>query len=114
MTSECARSTSRSTDGVDFVDEDDGRSDLSGFAEQLAHPPRADTNDHRDEFRRARAAERYPCLTSGGTGQQCLACPRRTGEQYSFGGARTKPAVLLGLLQEVDHFVDFGFDLIDP
>ena len=40
----------RAPDGVDLVDEDDRRGDLSCFREQFADPTGADADDHLDEL----------------------------------------------------------------
>ena len=46
-------------DGVDLVDEDDGRGVLLGLLEQVAHPARADADEHLDEVRAGDRVERH-------------------------------------------------------
>ena len=63
------------TDGVDLVDEDDGRRRLLGLLEQVAHPARADADEHLDEVRARDREERHAGLAGHGPGQQVLPVP---------------------------------------
>src|SRR5438876_8245448 len=62
---------------VEFVDEDDRRRVLARLLEEVAHPRRADADEHLDEFRAGDRKERHPGLAGDRTGKQCLAGPRR-------------------------------------
>src|SRR5262245_36140668 len=113
MASECPRSAARATDRLDLVDEDDRRRHFSGLCEQLPYAAGPDADDHLDELRCARAEERNLRLARRGTGQQRLAGPGRPGEQHTLGSTRTETAILSGILQEVDDFVDLRLHLVD-
>ena len=108
-----AGAAARPPDGIDLVDEDDGRRDLARLREQLAHAARADADDHLDELGRARAEERHLGFAGCGAGEQRLARAGRAGEQHALGHARAEAAILLGLLEEVHDLVDLGLDLVD-
>src|SRR5665647_2306037 len=53
-------------DGVDLVDEDDRRGVLLGLVEQVAHPGRADADEHLDEVRTGDRVERHAGLARDG------------------------------------------------
>ena len=64
-------------DGVDLVDEDDGRRVGLGLLEQVADPGGADTDEHLDEVRAGDRVERHAGLAGDGPGEQRLAGARR-------------------------------------
>src|SRR4029079_16844505 len=109
---EGARAAARPADGVDLVDEDDRGRHLPGLAEQLSDPARADADDHLDELGGARAEDRYFALAGGGAGEQRLAGAGRAGQQAPLRRAGAEPAVLVRVLEKIDHLVDLGLDLV--
>ena len=113
MTADRPRTAARAADGVDFVDEDDRRRNLSRLAEELTDAARPHTDDHLDELRRAGAEEGHPCFTRGRAGQQCLAGPWSAGQQHTLRRAGSETTVLVGVLQEIDNLVDLRFHFVD-
>ena len=73
------------TDGVDLVDEDDGRGVLLGLLEQVAHAGGADADEHLDEVGAGDRVERHAGLAGDGAGQQRLAGAGRAVEQDALG-----------------------------
>ena len=59
-------------DGVDLVDEDDRRRVGLGLLEQVAHPGRADTDEHLDEVGAGDRVERHARLAGDGPREQRL------------------------------------------
>ena len=88
-------------DGVDLVDEDDGRGVLLGLLEQVADPGGADTDEHLDEVRTGDRVERHAGLTGDGAGQQGLAGAGRAVEQHALGDLGADGLELRRLLQEL-------------
>ena len=74
-------------DGVDLVDEHDGRRLLAGGGEQVAHPAGADPHEHLHEVRSADRHERNPGLAGDRPGQQRLAGSRRADQKDALGDA---------------------------
>ena len=68
-------------DGVELVDEDDRRSVLAGFLEQLADAGSAETREHLDERGGARRVEVRARLLGDGLGEQRLAGTGRAVEE---------------------------------
>ena len=71
-------------DGVDLVDEDDGRRVLLGLLEQVAHAARADTDEHLDEVGTRDRVERHAGLAGDGAGEQGLAGSGRAVQQHAL------------------------------
>ena len=102
-------------DGVDLVDEDDGRGVGLGLLEQVAHPGGADADEHLDEVGAGDRVERDARLAGDGPGEQGLAGAGRAVEQDALGdlGADREELgglgeELLDLLQLLDRLVDAG------
>ena len=89
------------SDGVDLVDEDDGRSVLLGLLEEVAHAARADTDEHLDEVGAGDGVERHAGLTGDGAGEQGLAGAGRAVEQHALGDLGADGLELGRLLQEL-------------
>ena len=100
-------------DGVELVDEHDGRRGLLGLLEEVAHPRGADTDDHLDELRRRQGEEGHPGLAGHGPGQQRLARPGRTRQQHTARDGGAEAAVPIGVAQEVDDLDQFVLGLVD-
>ena len=96
-------------DGVDLVDEDDGRRVLLGLLEQVAHAARADADEHLDEVGAGDRVERHARLAGDGAGEQGLAGSGRAVEQHALGDARADGLELGRVLEEV---LDL-FELLD-
>ena len=85
VTAEVDRPAPGPADRVELVDEDDRRCDLLGLLEQVAHPARADADDHLDELRRRDRQERDRRLAGDRPRQQRLAGARSAGEEHTAG-----------------------------
>ena len=98
-------------DGVDLVDEDDGRRLLAGRLEEVADPAGADADEHLHEVRAADRHEGHARLAGHGPGQQRLAGPGRADEQHALGDLGPDLLEAGRGLQEVDDLADL---LLDP
>ena len=103
------------TDRVELVDEDDARRGLLGLLEQVAHPARADADEHLDEVGAGDREEGHAGLAGDGAGEQRLAGAGRPVEQHALRDARAERLEasrvgeeLLDLLQLLDRLVDTG------
>ncbi len=97
-------------DGVEFVDENDGRGLFTGVGEQVAHPGGAHADEHLDKARARQGQERGLGLPGHGPGHQRLARARRSHHQHTTRPDGTSVAVLIRVLQEIDHLCHFLFD----
>jgi hypothetical protein len=97
---------------VKLVDEDDRWRLLARLLEQIAHARRADTDEHLHELRSRDREERHAGLACHGAREQGLAGARRSDEQHAFRHARSEPAVLPRILEELDHFLQLGLGLV--
>ena len=88
-------------DGVDLVDEDDGRRVLLGLVEQVAHAARADADEHLDEVRTRDRVERHARLAGDRAGEQGLAGSGRAVQQHALRDAGADGLELRRVLQEV-------------
>ena len=93
---------SRAADGVDLVDEDDGRGDLRRLLEQIAHAARADADKHFHEIRAGDGEKRHVRLARDGLGQQRLAGARRADQQCALRELRADGGIFLRVMQEID------------
>ena len=93
-------------DRVDLVDEHDARRVALGLVEQVAHAAGADADEHLDELGARDAEERHAGLAGDGAGQQRLAGAWRADEQHAARDARAERVELLGVLQELDDFLE--------
>mmetsp|Transcript_17363 Transcript_17363/g.42781 ORF Transcript_17363/g.42781 Transcript_17363/m.42781 type:complete len:527 (+) Transcript_17363:864-2444(+) len=74
-------------DGVQLVDEDDGRRHLPRAFEQIAHPLRRHAHEHLHELGAVGVKEWHPGLPRHRLGQQRLACSGGSLEQHALGDA---------------------------
>jgi len=75
-------------DRVDLVDEHDGRGDLLGLVEQIAHTRCTDTDIELDKVRARNGQKLHACLARDCAGHERLAGARRADEQHALGDAR--------------------------
>ena len=90
-----------SADGVDLVDEDDGRRVLLGLLEQVTDARGADADEHLDEVRAGDRVERHARLAGDRAGEQGLAGAGRAVEQHALGDLGADGLELGGLLEEL-------------
>ena len=102
-------------DGIDLVDEHDGRRGLLGLVEEIAHAAGTDTDEHLDEVGTRDREEGHARLTGNGPREQRLAGAGRAVEQHALrdlGSHRLEAGrvleELLDLLQLLDGFVAAG------
>src|SRR5207247_10858353 len=104
----------RATDRVELVDEHDRRRGFLRLREEVAHPRGADANDRLDELRGGHREERSVRLAGDRPSEQRLASAWWTGQQHAVRNTATELLVLLWMPQEVDHFRQLRFRLLDP
>ena len=88
-------------DGVDLVDEDDGRRVLLGLLEQVADAAGADADEHLDEVGAGDGEEGDAGLAGDGARQQRLAGAGRAVEQHALGDLGPDGLELRGLGEEL-------------
>ncbi len=88
-------------DGVDLVDEHDGRGVLLGLLEQVADPRGADADEHLHEVGAGDRVERDAGLAGDGAGEQRLAGARGPVEQDALGDLGADGLELRRLLEEL-------------
>ena len=84
-----------------------------GLVEQVADAAGADADEHLDELRAGDAEERHAGLAGDGAGHQRLAGAGRADEQHAARDPRAERVELLGVLQELDDFLELGLGLVD-
>ena len=101
-------------DGVDLVDEDDGRGVLLGLVEQVADPAGADADEHLDEVRAGDRVEGHAGLAGDRAREQRLAGAGRAVEQHALGDLRADGLELGGLLEELLDLAELLDRLLAP
>jgi hypothetical protein len=94
-----------STNGVDFVDENDGGRVLFGDVEEVTNTAGTDADKHFDEVRAGNRIERYRCLTRDGASKQSFTRSRRPVQQNALRDSCPDFFELFGVLKEL-------FDLV--
>ena len=103
---------SLATDGVDLVDEDDGRARLAGSLKQVADAGRAHADVHLHEIRARDGEEGNACLSCDGLGQEGLTRTGRAHQEDAVGNARAEGGVLGGSLEVIHDLHKLLFFLI--
>ena len=88
-------------DGIDLVDEDDGRRRILRLLEKAAHAARAHADEHLDELGAGNAEERDLGFSGDRARKQRLARARRPDEQAAARDLRAELLVLARIHQEV-------------
>ena len=91
-------------DGVDFIDEDDGRRMLLGLLKQVTHTGGTDTDVEFDEVGTGDREERNSRLAGDCLGKQSLTGTGRADEQHTLGDACAHLGKAFGVLEELDDF----------
>ena len=107
-----ATATTLTTDGVDFVDENDGRLLLTRLGKQIANSRRADADKHLHEIRPRNGKKRDPSLARGGFREKRLSRPRRSDEKRAVGNFRAQGFVFLRTLQKVNKLHNLALRLV--
>ena len=99
-------------DGIDLINEDDGRRILFGLGEQVAHAGGAYTDVHFHEVRTGDGKERDIRLARYGAGQQRFTGAGRADEQDALRDARAQIIELERVLEEFDDLAELLLFLI--
>src|SRR5579864_2848846 len=91
------------SNGIDFVDENDAGGILLALLEEIAHAARAYSDKHFDEVRARNGEERNIGLARNRAGQQRLASSGRPDQQDSLWNATAQLLELLRLAQELNN-----------
>ena len=100
-------------DGVDLVDEDDAGRVLLALLEHVAHPARADADEHLDEIGARNGEERHVRLARDGAREQGLAGPGRPDQQDALRDLAAEALEFLRVLEEIDDFLELLLGLVD-
>src|SRR4029077_15455096 len=105
----CAAMTS---DGVNFVDEDDAGGILLALLKEVTNAAGADADKHFHEIRARDREERNVSFASNRPGQQGFASSRRADQEHALGNASAKLLKFLRLAQEFNDLASLFFGLI--
>src|ERR1041384_3233974 len=97
---------------IQLVDENNAWRLAFGLLEQIANTRRSDSNKHLHEIASAERKEWNTRFSSDGFRQQRFSCPRWTNEKHSFRNLGSQRLVALGVLQKIDHLLQFVFGFI--
>ena len=100
------------TDGVDFVNEDDAGSELAGLFKRVADAGSTDADKHLNEVRAADAEERNLGLAGDSAGKERLTCTRRADHENPFRNRGTHLGEALRLAEKIDDFLNLFLRLI--
>src|SRR5882757_4356232 len=100
------------SNGIDFVDEDDAGGILFSLFEQITYPAGADADEHLDKVGTGNGKERDVGFTRNGTGQEGLAGAWRSNQKDALGDPATQLLELLRLAQEFDDLLQLFLGLI--
>ena len=98
--------TTLASDGVDLVDEDDGRGVFLRLIEQVTDAGGAKADEHLDEVGARHRIERHTRLACDRTGEQRLTGSGRTVQQHAARDAGAQGLVLRRVLEEVLDLLD--------
>ena len=99
---------------VDLVDEDDARRLGLRLVEQVAHPRRADANEHLDELGATYREKGHAGLAGGCFGDQGLARAWWTYEQDSLRQLSAELDETIGLFEKLDDLLELLLHFVDP
>ena len=100
------------SDGVDFVDENNRRGYFLRLFKKVAHATGADADKHFNKVAAADGEEGHARLSGNRLGQQGFARSGRAHQQHALGNPRADFRIVLRVLQEVDHFLKFFLLLV--
>ncbi len=104
--------TTLTANGVDLVDEDDGRASFLGLLEQVAHAGSAYAHEHLHEVGAGNAEERHARLAGYSAGKQGFTGARRAHQKAAARDLRAERLVLGRVLQEVLDLLHFLYCLV--
>ena len=83
------------------------------LVEEVADAARADADEHLDELGAGDAEERHASLAGDGAREERLAGAGRPDQEHAARDARAEGGELLGILQELDDFLELLLGLVD-
>ena len=104
-------STTLTTNGVNLVDEDNGRTCLFCLIKQVAHTGSAHAHEHFHKVRTRNAEERHARFTCNGTREQRFTSTRRAHQKAAARNLCSHGLIFVGICQEIldlAHFL-YGF-----
>ncbi len=102
------------TDRVDLVDKDDARAVALGLFKEVAHPARADADEHLHKLRPGDGEEGDARFAGDGFCHERFAGTRRADQQDALGDACAQCGELLRLLEELDDLLQLLLGFIRP
>ena len=97
------------SDGVDFVNENNGGGVFLGFLEEVAHARGADADEHFGKFGTRDGEEWHVGFASDGASHEGLASARIASEEDAAGDFSAEGAVFFGVFEKVDNFLKVLF-----
>ena len=94
-------------DGIDLVNEDDGRGELFRLFKEVAHAARADADIHFNKVGAGDREELHAGFAGDRARQQRLARARRADEQHALGNTRAEVDEFARRFQKVDDLLQF-------
>ncbi len=104
---------SLSSNGINFVYEDNCRGFLFGSLKKVSDSTWANPDVNLVEFTSWHVKEIYLRLPSTGSGEKSLSCSRWSGKKSSFWNLRTHFSELFRHFKKIDEFLDFLLNLLD-
>ena len=98
---------------VDLVDEDDAGRVLLALLEHVAHPARADADEHLDKIGAGDREERHIRLAGDRAGEQGLAGAGRPDQQHALRDLAAEPLKFLRVLQVLDDLLELLLGFVD-
>ena len=95
-----------SSNGVNFVDENNGASHFCRLLKQVTHATCTNAHEHLHEVRTSYRKKANSCFAGNCSGEQCFSCSRRANEQNTLWYARTNFFKSLWHAKEINYFFD--------
>lgn len=95
-------SAALTADGIDLIDEDDGRSIALGLGKEIANAGGAHAHEHLNEFRTGDAEERDARLPCNRARKERLARSGSADEEHTLGNLCANARVLAGIAEKID------------
>src|SRR6056297_1280645 len=96
-------------DGIDLINEYNGRGFLLGVVKHIPHPRGADPYEHCDKFRAADGEKRHLRFTGHRPGHKGLAGAGRADKKHAFGQLTAQGPILVRVLKKADDFLKLLF-----
>ena len=97
----------RAADGINFINENQARRGLARLLKHVAHPARADADEHFHEVRTADAEECRVRFARDGFCQKGFSRAGRADHQHAFGNASAEALKFFRVFEKFDEFRNF-------